>query len=51
LRVRDSRELDADVRGLAGRRVARHGEDAAADARPTTCPHTFDRVTGAWLPR
>jgi hypothetical protein len=27
-----------------------HGEDAAADARPTTCPRTFDQVIGAWLP-
>jgi hypothetical protein len=27
-----------------------HGERAAADALPTTCPYDFDRIIGDWLP-
>jgi hypothetical protein len=27
-----------------------HGEHAAADALPATCPHTREQVTGDWLP-
>ena len=27
-----------------------HGEHDAADALPTTCPYTFDQITGDWLP-
>jgi hypothetical protein len=27
-----------------------HGEQAAADALPTTCPYTLDQITGDWLP-
>jgi hypothetical protein len=27
-----------------------HGEQAAADALPETCPYTRDQVTGDWLP-
>jgi hypothetical protein len=27
-----------------------HGEPAAADALPTTCPYTLDQITGDWLP-
>jgi Domain of unknown function DUF29 len=27
-----------------------HGEHAAADALPATCPYTLDRITGDWLP-
>ena len=27
-----------------------HGERAAADALPSTCPYTFDQITGDWLP-
>ena len=27
-----------------------HGEHAAADALPTTCPYTFDQITGDWWP-
>jgi Domain of unknown function DUF29 len=27
-----------------------HGEDAAADALPTTCPYMLDQVTGDWWP-
>jgi Domain of unknown function DUF29 len=28
-----------------------HGEEAAADALPPTCPYIFDQITGDWLPR
>jgi hypothetical protein len=27
-----------------------HGEDAAADALPETCPYDLERITGDWLP-
>jgi hypothetical protein len=27
-----------------------HGEQAAADALPTTSPYTLDQITGDWLP-
>jgi len=27
-----------------------HGENAAADALPETCPYTLDQITGDWLP-
>ena len=27
-----------------------HGEHAAADALPETCPYTLDQITGDWLP-
>ena len=27
-----------------------HGEPAAADALPATCPYTLDQITGDWLP-
>ena len=27
-----------------------HGEAAAADALPATCPYTLDQITGDWLP-
>jgi Domain of unknown function DUF29 len=27
-----------------------HGEHAAADAIPETCPYTADQITGDWLP-
>ena len=27
-----------------------HGEQAAADALPATCPYTLDQITGDWLP-
>jgi hypothetical protein len=27
-----------------------HGEDAAADSLPLTCPYTLDQITGDWLP-
>jgi hypothetical protein len=27
-----------------------HGEGAAADALPPTCPYTIDQITGDWWP-
>jgi len=30
--------------------LRRHGETAAADALPETCPYTLDQITGDWLP-
>jgi hypothetical protein len=27
-----------------------HGEAAAADALPATCPYRLDQITGDWLP-
>ena len=27
-----------------------HGEQAAADALPVTCPYTLEQITGDWLP-
>jgi hypothetical protein len=44
-------ELYDDARGLAEGPFRDHGEDAAADAMPATCPYTFDQITGGWLPK
>jgi hypothetical protein len=30
--------------------LSAHGEEAAADALPTTCPYSLDQLTGDWLP-
>jgi hypothetical protein len=30
--------------------LRRHGETAAADALPATCPYTLDQITSDWLP-
>ncbi|MGH6918206.1 MAG: DUF29 domain-containing protein [Geminicoccaceae bacterium] len=30
--------------------LRRHGEDAAADALPATCPYTMGQITSDWLP-
>lgn len=39
---------------IAGKSAAEsmrdHGEDAAANALPETCPYTSEQVTGDWLP-
>lgn len=43
-------ELYADARGLAEGALRDHGEHAAADALPATCPYTLDQITGDWLP-
>jgi hypothetical protein len=34
----------------ADRRQRAHGEIAAADALPATCPYTVDQITGDWWP-
>ena len=34
----------------AGAPLRRHGEPAAADALPATCPYSLDQITGDWLP-
>jgi len=38
------------ARAAAARALRRHGEHAAADALPATCPYTLDQITGDWLP-
>jgi hypothetical protein len=30
--------------------LRKHGETAAADALPETCPYTLDQISGDWLP-
>jgi Domain of unknown function DUF29 len=46
----DLARLYEDARGLAEGSLRDHGEDAAADALPVTCPYSFDQITGDWLP-
>jgi hypothetical protein len=43
-------ELYADARGMAEGSMPDHGEHAAADALPATCPYSPDQITGDWLP-
>jgi hypothetical protein len=43
-------ELYADARALAEGALRDHGEQAAADTLPATCPYTMDQITGGWLP-
>ncbi len=43
-------ELYTDARALAEGALRDHGEHPAADALPTTCPYTLDRITSDWLP-
>ena len=38
------------ARAAAARSLCRHGETAAADALPETCPYTLDQIVGDWLP-
>jgi hypothetical protein len=38
------------ARQTAATSLRKHGEGAAADALPSTCPYTFDQITGDWLP-
>jgi hypothetical protein len=38
------------ARQNAATSLRKHGEDAAADALPATCPYTLDQITGDWLP-
>jgi hypothetical protein len=46
----DLARLYEDARGLAEGSLRDHGEDAAADALPKTCPYSFDQIIGDWLP-
>jgi hypothetical protein len=38
------------ARQTAATSLRQHGERAAADALPATCPYTLDQITGDWLP-
>jgi hypothetical protein len=49
--VQELTELYEDARGLADGAFRDHGEDAAADAMPATCPYTLEQITGSWLPK
>jgi hypothetical protein len=40
----------AIARRTADRRLRAHGEPAAADALPATCPYSVDQITGDWWP-
>lgn len=42
--------LYARARHDAAASLRDHGEDAAADALPETCPYSVDQITGDWLP-
>ena len=51
------REVEPTLPGLydrarqnAATSLRQHGERAAADALPATCPYTLDQITGDWLP-
>jgi hypothetical protein len=44
-------ELYGDGRALAEGTLRDHGEHAAADALPATCPYSLDQITGDWLPK
>jgi hypothetical protein len=46
----DLANLYARARHDAQGALRDHGEDAAANALPTTCPYGLDRITGDWLP-
>jgi hypothetical protein len=43
-------ELYTDARALAEGALRDHGEHAAADALPITCPYSLDQITGDWWP-
>ena len=38
------------ARQNAATSLRKHGEHAAANALPTTCPYALDEITGDWLP-
>jgi hypothetical protein len=51
------REVEPDLAKLYDRARAdaatslqKHGEDAAAEALPATCPYTLNQITGDWWP-
>jgi hypothetical protein len=43
--------LYADARGLAEGGLRDHGEHAAADTLPETCPYSLDQIASDWLPQ
>jgi Domain of unknown function DUF29 len=43
-------ELYARARQRTAASMRDHGEHAAADALPETCPYTPEQITGDWLP-
>jgi Domain of unknown function DUF29 len=43
-------ELYRDARALAEGALRDHGEHAAADALPESCPYSLDQITSDWLP-
>ena len=43
-------ELYERTREKTATSLRKHGENAAADALPPTCPYTFDQIIGDWLP-
>jgi len=52
-----TREVEADfprlydrARADAATSLQKHGEQAAADALPATCPYTLDQIAGDWWP-
>lgn len=42
--------LYGEVRDDTAALLRDHGETAAADALPASCPYDLDRLTGSWLP-
>ena len=42
--------LYAEIRDDTGALLRDHGEHAAADALPATCPYALDQITGDWWP-
>jgi hypothetical protein len=43
--------LYTDARGLAEGGLRDHGEHAAADTLPETCPYNLDQIASDWLPQ
>jgi Domain of unknown function DUF29 len=43
--------LYAQARNRAEGSLRDHGENAAADSLPETCPYALDQITGNWLPQ
>jgi hypothetical protein len=43
--------LYTDARGLAEGRLRDHGEHAAAETLPETCPYSLDQIASDWLPQ
>ena len=43
-------DLYRDARGLAEGALRDHGEGAAAEALPQSCPYSLDQIASDWLP-